>query len=225
MVAFFLDWVQAHTRRPWWWWAVAVMACAVALAPGKLDPLFAVGLVGALAVTARRARQSTTSRQQAQARQTCEGSPGYVPPPGRVYDPGALLSAVVAVLAAEGIPTDAGPALGACVQLLTAQGVEARAGAPAPTAWAVTTTLAPAYAPRVGRAVPVDMVTTCIFLILGTDSVLPVPFDDSQADVLQAGCGRILKALDITPDSQTGPPGMWPVMDAIIAAGAGDGAR
>jgi hypothetical protein len=60
----------------------------------------------------RRRRPTGTFRQ---------GQPvyGHVGGPAVAYDPGALLSGVVAVLAAEGLPTDAAPALPAALGLLT----------------------------------------------------------------------------------------------------------
>lgn len=66
-----------------------------------------------------------------------------IAPVSVVYDPGALLSAIAAVLGAEGLAVNAAPALPACADLLTWQGIAIAPGVPAPTAWALATGLTP----------------------------------------------------------------------------------
>lgn len=134
-----------------------------------------------------------------------------------VYDPGALLSAVVAVLAAEGIPTNAGPALPACAQLLSWQGIALSPGAPAPTARALATGLAPG-APRRYRAVPPGTFATCITAVLIADGAMPFELSTSEAEALIEAAAIILEALGIAADPRAGGAGAWPVMAEIIDA-------
>jgi hypothetical protein len=128
-----------------------------------------------------------------------------------------LLSAITAVLSAEGLAVNAAPALPACAQLLTWQGIGLAPGVPAPTARALATGLAPG-APRRYRAVPPAVLATCVAAVLVADGVLPLQLSADDADALVEGTALILEALGIAPDPRAGDFGAWPVMADIIQA-------
>jgi hypothetical protein len=126
--------------------------------------------------------------------------PGMV---GPVYDPGALLSAIAAVLAAEGLPVSAAAALGPCADLLSWQGISIAPNVPAPTARALATRLAPG-APRHRRAVPPGLFATCITAVLIADGVMPLELSTSEAQALIDAAARILETVGIAPDPYAG---------------------
>jgi hypothetical protein len=134
-----------------------------------------------------------------------------------VYDPGALLSAITAVLSAEGVPVNAAPALPACAQFLEWQGIAIAPGVPAPTARALATQLPPGAARRY-RAVPPVMLATCVAAVLVADGVLPPQLSNDEAEALVEGAARVLDALNIAPDPRAGTAADWPVMAEIIDA-------
>lgn len=245
MLGFFMGWWRARAARPLLWWVLALLLYALLPVPQHLVLFLIVGLGVALTVTVRRLREGGRQGIDGAARawdiadrlstavedrirhtppQVHPAAYGYadpvrpqLAPMTPVYDPGALLSAVVAVLAAEGILTNAAPALPACAQLLTWQSIALAPGAPAPTARALATGLVPG-APRRYRAAPVDMLATCIAAVLVTDGVLPVQITTDDAEALIESAALILDALDITPDPRAGQVGTWPVMAQIINA-------
>lgn len=149
---------------------------------------------------------------------------GYADPPrpqlapvAAVYDPGALLSAIAAVLGAEGLPVNAAPALPACADLLTWQGIAIAPAAPAPTAWALATGLTPS-APRRYRAVPPGIFATCITAVLIADGAMPFELSTAEAQNLIDAAALILQALEIASDPRAGTATDWPVMADIINA-------
>jgi len=246
MIGFMVGLWRARTTRPLLWWVVALLAYAVFPLPSEWVLLLIVGLGVALTVTVRRLRESgqvvqrhserawdLADRLSAAVEDRIRGTApphaqpypvGYAPPVptalgpvGVVYDPGALLSAVVAVLAAEGLPANAGPALPACVQLLSWLGIGVQAGVPAPTAHGLVTALLPG-APGRPRAVPPGLVASVIRAVLTEDGVLPAQITTDDAEALITGSALILEALGIAPDDMAGPLGAWPVMAEIIDA-------
>lgn len=125
-----------------------------------------------------------------------------------------MLSAITAVLSAEGLAVNAAPALPACAQLLTWQGIGLAPGVPAPTARALATGLTPG-APRRYRAVPPAVLAACVAAVLVADGVLPLQLS-ADADALVEGAALMLEALGIAPDPRAGDFGAWPVMADII---------
>jgi hypothetical protein len=136
MIGFVVGLWRARTTRPLLWWVVALLAYAVFPLPPEWVLLLIVGLGVALTVTVRRLRESgqvvqrhserawdLADRLSAAVEDRIRGAapphaqphpvgyaqhgPTALGPVGAVYDPGALLSAVVAVLAAEGLPANA----------------------------------------------------------------------------------------------------------------------
>lgn len=138
---------------------------------------------------------------------------------GPAYDPGALLGAIAAVLAAEGLPAQAGPALPACAQLLTGQGIRPQSGALAPTAHALVGMLAPGHRRR-QRAMALVLLAGVIRAILTHDHALPQLITTGTAENLFTGAALILHALGIHPDDQRGTFQRWPVIPRIIDAAA-----
>lgn len=134
-----------------------------------------------------------------------------------VYDPGALLSAVAAVLEAEGLPSNAGPALPACAQLLAWQDIALLPGAPAPTANGLLAALHPG-APRRYRAMPPALLASVIRAVLAEDGVLPAQITTDDAEALITTSALILQALGVQPDDDAGSLDQWPVMARIIDA-------
>jgi hypothetical protein len=241
MLGFFIGWWRARAARPLLWWVLALLLYALLPVPQHLVLFLIVGLGVALTVTVRRLREGGRQAVEGAARawdiadrlstavedRIRHTNPPHVQTPyyGQavpqiapmtpVYDPGALLSAVVAVLAAEGLSVNAAPALPACGQLLTWQGIALAPGAPAPTARALATGLVPG-APRRYRAAPVGMLAACIAAVLVSDGVLPVQITTDDAEALIEGAALILDALGIAPDPRAGQVGAWPVMAQII---------
>lgn len=131
------------------------------------------------------------------------------------YDPGALLSAVVAVLAAEGLSTDATPALPAVAQLLADQGIQPQPGIPAPTALGLVEALQLA-ARRAHRAMPPALLASVIRAVLVQDKVLPQQISIDDADILITDSATILHALYIRPDDDAGSLHDWPLVAQIV---------
>jgi hypothetical protein len=246
MIGFVVGLWRARTTRPLLWWVVALLAYAVFPLPSEWVLLLIVGLGVALAVTVHRLREGGRQFQEHSARAwdladrlsaaVEDRIRGTAPPPvppypvgyaqqspaalgavGVVYDPGALLSAVVAVLAAEGLAAHAGPALPACAQLLSWLGISVQAGVPAPTAHGLMTALHPG-APRRFRAVPPGLLAAVVRVVLTEDGVLPAQITTDDAEALIVGSAGMLEALGIAPDNAAGPLAAWPVMAEIIDA-------
>lgn len=152
---------------------------------------------------------------------------GYPPPgpaahsglngAGPVYDPGALLAAIAAVLAAEGIPTDTTPALPAVVRLLANQGITARPGAPASTAHGLVSLLRPGV-PRRHRVMPPSLLAEVIRAVLTQDRTLPQHITIDSVKDLTTDTALILRALHIRPDNQAAPLHQWPIIARILDA-------
>jgi len=134
MIGFLMGWWRAREARPLLWWVAGLLVYVTLPVPQQWVLALIVGLGVALTVTLARLREGghrlqhseraweLTHRlgnavedripgahnQQGQVLHTApEGSVLHAPPAhgaGAVYDPGALLSAVVAVLAAEAWP-------------------------------------------------------------------------------------------------------------------------
>lgn len=248
---FLIGLIRARAARPLLYWITAVLLYALLPVPQQWVLFLVVGLGVALAVTVSRLREGgaravdsvgrawsiadrLTDAVADRIRDTTPPAPqlhaahdhyaDVLRPQlsaGPVYDPGALLSAVVAVLAAEGLPVSAAPALGPCADLLTWQGISIAPNVPAPTARALATGLAPG-APRRYRAVPPGIFVTCITAVLIADGVLSFELSRVQAHALIDAAARILEALGITPDPHAGDIGAWPVMAQIIDAAPQD---
>ena len=243
-MGFLIGWWRARAARPILWWVIALLVYALLPLPGNLVLFLVIGLGVALTVTVRRLREGgqdsadrafdiaerLTGALEDRIRYTTpppQVQPAYYAEPARpqlaaapAYDPGMLLSAVVAVLRAEGLAVNAGPALAACAQLLTWQGIATVPGAPAPTAHALATGLGPG-APRRYRAVPPAVLATCIAAVLVADGVLPLDLHSDDAAALIDGAALILDALNIAPDPRAGGISEWPVMAEIISAAPG----
>lgn len=243
MFWFLVGWWRARTARPLLWWVLALLLYALLPVPQNLVLFLIVGLGVALTVTVRRLREGgregterawgiaerLTGAMEDRIRYTTlppqvQAPYGYgeparpqLAPVAPVYDPGALLSAVAAVLSAEGLAANAAPALPACVDLLTWQGIAIAPGVPAPTAWALATGLGPG-APRRYRAVPPGIFGTCITAVLIADGVMALELSPREAEDLIEAAACILEALGIVPDPRAGDAGAWPVMTEIINA-------
>lgn len=153
---------------------------------------------------------------------------GHVPPGGAVYgqvggpvaayDPGALVSGVVAVLAAEGLPADAAPALPAMVHLLADVGIQPQPGVPAPTAMGLMNALPLTVGPqRRARVLPAGLLASVVRVVLTQDRVLPEQISTDTADMLTAHSAAVLLALGIQP-GDAGSLADWPVIAQIIDA-------
>lgn len=246
MIGFVVGLWRARAARPLLWWVVALLAYALFPVPQEWVLLIIVGLGVALTVTVRRLREGGRVFQEHSARAwelaerlsyaVEDRIRGTAPPPaqpyhvgyaqqatpalgpvGVAYDPGALLSVVVTVLAAEGLPANAGPALPACAQLLPWLGIGVQPAAPAPTAHGLATALRPG-APRRYRGVPAGLLAAVIRAVLTADGVLPAQITTDDAEALIAGSVLIVEALGIAPDDMAGPLAAWPVMAEIIDA-------
>lgn len=242
MLGFLIGWWRARAARPLLWWTLALLLYVLLPLPQHLVLFLIMGLGVALTVTVRRLRESgrdtaerawdIADRLSAAVEDRIRHAPpqvshdprGYgeptrpqLAPVPVAYDPGALLSAITAVLSAEGLPVNAAPALSACADLLTWQGIALMPAAPAPTARALATGLAPAAARRY-RAVPPAMLATCVAVVLVSDGALPPQLTTSEAEALVEGSALILEALNIAPDPRAGDTGAWPVMAEIIDA-------
>ncbi|MGH3965410.1 MAG: hypothetical protein ACRDRY_19490 [Pseudonocardiaceae bacterium] len=139
---------------------------------------------------------------------------GHVGGPARAYDAGALLSSVAAVLAAEGIPTNAAPALPAVVQMLANLGVQAYPGMPAPTALGLVKALE-IGAPRRVRVLAPALLASVIRVVLTHDAVLPEQISTDTADVLTAHSAQMLMTLGVQP-GDAGSLADWPIIAQII---------
>lgn len=244
MFGFLLGWWRARAARPLLWWVLALLLYVVLPLPSSLVLALIVGLGVALTVTVQRVRESGRRAVDATARTwglaerlasavedriRHSGTPAraayaepvapQLAPAPIAYDPGALLSAVVAVLSAEGIVTNAAPALPACAQLLAWQQIAAVPGAPAPTAYALASTLAPGPL-RYSRVVPVGVLAACIRVVLVTDGVMATYLPQDGAGALLEATRLLMEALGVTPEPGTGDPDRWPVMADIIRSAA-----
>jgi hypothetical protein len=246
MLTLFAGLCRSRAARPLLWWVFALLVFALLPVPQQWVLFLIIGLGVALAVTVRRLRQSgregverawdiaerLSYAVEDRIRYATPPAPPvqatYVPvyaepvrpqiaPIPPAYDPGALLSAVAAVLAAEGLAVNAAPALPACVDLLSWLGIAVAPAAPAPTAWALATGLAPGAARR-SWAVPPGLFATCITAVLIADGVMPLQLSAREAEDLIEAAVRILQALGIAPDPRAGDAGTWPVMAEIINA-------
>jgi hypothetical protein len=248
MLGFLLGWWRGRAVRPLLWWVLALLLYVVLPVPSSLVLLLVVGLGVALTMTIQRLREGARQAVDVTARTwglaerlasavedrirysgaaPSEYGPAVVPqlaPAPVAYDPGALLSAVVAVLSAEGIVTNAGAALPACAQLLAWQQIAAVPGAPAPTAYALATTLAPGPL-RYSRVVPVGVVAACIRVVLVTDGVMPSAMPHENTGALLEATRLLMEALGVTPEPGTGSPEAWPVMADVIRSAVRDGGQ
>lgn len=160
------------------------------------------------------------------APQAAHGQYGQVPPgqpaygqvggPVVAYDAGALLSGVVAVLVAEGLPVDAASALPAVVHLLADLGIAAQPGVPAPTALGLIDALE-IRPPRRVRVLSPALLASVIRAVLTHDGVLPAQITTDIADVLTAHSAAVLVALGVQP-GDAGSLADWPVIAQIIDA-------
>lgn len=151
---------------------------------------------------------------------------GQVPPghpfhepvsgPAVVYDPGALLSGLVAVLAAEGLPTDAAAALPAVAALLAGLGIAPQPGVPAPTALGLVQALQ-VGPPRRVRVLSSALVASVMRVMLTHDGVLPEQITTDVAESLTVHTAQILMALGIQP-GDAGSLTDWPVIAQIVDA-------
>lgn len=244
MLGFLIGWWRAKAVRPLLWWTLALALYVLLPVPQSLVLFLIAGLGVALAVTVGRLRDSgrRTIDNAARAWDIADHIGTAVadrirqaePPPlnhnpygepvrpqlapvPATYDPGALLSAVVAVLSAEGLPVNAAPALPACAELLEWQGIALAPGVPAPTARALATQLAPGAARRY-RAAPPLMLAACVAAVLVADGVLPSQLTTAEAEAMVEASARVLDALNIAPDPRAGTAADWPVMAEIIQA-------
>ncbi len=247
MLGFLIGWWRAKSAWPLLWWVLA-LALYVALPVPQAFVLFLiVGLGVALAVTVGRLRASGRRTVDGAARawgiadqigtavadrirqseppQVGHSPYGFGEPPRpqlapvpAVYDPGALLSMLAAVLGAEGLPVDAGRALSACVELLTWQNITAAAGTPAPTARGLAAGLIPATWTRPRRGAPPALLAGCVAAVLVADGALPAHLSPDAADTLVQSCAVVLDDLGIVPDPRAGTLEDWPVMAEILAA-------
>jgi hypothetical protein len=129
-----------------------------------------------------------------------------------------LLSAIVAVFAAEGMPTNAAPALPACGQLLSWQNIAAQPAAPAPTAPELVQALTPAQIRRAHRVMSPVLLAQLVRVILTHDRALHPQITTDAADALIEASAHILHALAIAPDNGAGGLDQWPVLVQIIDA-------
>ncbi len=244
MLGFIVGVMRARAVRPLLLWTMALLAYVVAPISQGWVLLLIVGLGVALAATVSRLREGgrgatahvthawniaerLTAAVEDRIRATPPGPPLHTEPPqyaspalgydGAAYDPGALLSAVVAVLAAEGLPTNAGPALPACAQLLTWQGIGVQPGVSAPAALALATGLSPGQQRR-HRAMPAGLLASVIRTVLTADQVLPAAITTDDADALIDASAHILHALGIAVDDTAGPLQAWPFIAELITA-------
>jgi hypothetical protein len=124
----------------------------------------------------------------------------------------------VAVLAAEGVPTNAAPALPAVIQLLTNLGIAARLGACATTAWGLAKVMQPAGMVRPYRGMPAGLLASVIRAVLTQDQVLPHMITVDTAEGLIADSANVLAALSVEPVENGGGLAQWPIVAEIIDA-------
>lgn len=165
-----------------------------------------------------RGDQDTLNAPQAAYGQVPAGLPvyGHVGGPVMAYDPGALLSSIAAVLAAEGLLTDPAPALPAALHLLTDLGIQPQPGILAPTAYGLLDALT-VGPPRRVRVLSPALVASVVRVVLTHDGVLPEQITTDDADVLTAHSAAVLTALGIQPGT-AGSLTDWPVIAQIINA-------
>lgn len=242
MMGFLIGWWRARAARPLLWWVIALLAYALLPLPQQLVLPLVIGLGVALTVTVRRLRESgqqaidTAERAwdiadrlsdalEDRIRHTPQVGYDYGQPAQpqlasvpAAYDPGALVSAVAAILAAEGLPVTPGAALPVCTELLTCLGIAPTPGVSAPTARALVGGLRPGGA-RTYRAAPHTLLAANIAAVLTADGVLPPRLSDQDAALIGDAAVLILDAFGITPDRRR-PVGLdeWPVMADILAA-------
>jgi hypothetical protein len=247
MLGFLIGWWRAKAARPLLWWVLALALYVALPVPQELVLFLIVGLGVALAVTVGRLRDSGRRTIDSAARawniadeigtavadrirhtppQVDHASYGYtdqsrpqLAPVAAVYDPGALLSAVVAVLSAEGLPVDASYGLAACADLLAWLNITAAPGTPAATARGLASQLTPGVTRRY-RVAPPALLAGCVRAVLVSDGVLPERLGPDAADALVQSCAVILDDLGIVPNPRAGGLADWPVMGEIIAAAA-----
>jgi hypothetical protein len=247
MLGFLIGWWRARAARPLLWWVLALALYVALPVPQELVLFLIVGLGVALAVTVGRLREAgrrtvdSAARawniadeigsavadriRQAEPPQVGHNPYGHteprpqLAPVAAVYDPGALLSAVVAVLSAEGLPVDASYGLAACADLLVWLNITAVPGTPAATARGLASQLTPGVTRRY-RVAPPALLAGCVGAVLVSDGVLPERLGPDAADALVQGCAVILDDLGIVPDPRAGGLADWPVMGEIIAAAA-----
>jgi hypothetical protein len=243
MLGFIVGVVRSRAVRPLLAWVMALLVYVVAPVPEEWVLPLIVGLGVALAATVARLRERVrgvtdhvergwqiADRLVSAAEDRIRGhqsvpEPGqpYGPaslPPAGSYDPGALLSAVVAVLAAEGIPTNAAAGLPACAQLLAWLNIAAQPGAHAPTAHGLTRALGPGPS-RPERVMPPALLAQVVRVVLTHDQVLPPQISIDAADDLIEASAQILAALGISPDNNASGLDRWPVVAQIINAPSG----
>lgn len=134
------------------------------------------------------------------------------------YDAGALVSAVAAVVAAEGLPTSPAPALPVVARLLTGLGISPQPGARAATAWGVVEAVQPAVMVRPCRAMPPGLLASVIRAVLTQDRVLPQVITVEIAEDLITDSATVLAALGIDPVNDGGGLDQWPIVADIINA-------
>ncbi|MGH3871295.1 MAG: hypothetical protein ACRDSR_07235 [Pseudonocardiaceae bacterium] len=246
MIGFLLGWWRAKAARPLLWWTLALAAYVALPVPQHLVLFLIVGLGVALTVTVGRLRaggrravdsaerawsiadqigtavadriRHTATAAQLDHHDTAGVARPQLAPTPAMYDPGALLSAVAAVLHAEGLPVDAAYGMAGCVDLLRWINVTAVAGVPAPTARGLAAGLAPAEWTRPHRAAPPVLLAGCVAAVLVGDGALSAQPSPEMATALVEGCAAILDDLGIVPDPRAGTLADWPVMGEILAA-------
>lgn len=139
---------------------------------------------------------------------------GQVGGPAVAYDPGALVSGVVAVLAAEGLSTVAAAALPAVAGMLADLDIAPQPGVPAPTALGLVQALQ-VGPPRRVRVLSPALVASVVRIMLTHDGVLPVQITTDIADILTTHCAHTLMALGIQP-GEAGSLADWPVIGQIV---------
>ncbi|MGH3802305.1 MAG: hypothetical protein ACRDTD_19650 [Pseudonocardiaceae bacterium] len=234
---------RARSLRPLLWWVLALLIYVVAPVPQEWVLVLIVGLGVALAVTVSRLRERVhgvtdhvqrgwqiADRLVSAAEDRIRGhqavpqlQPMYGPAPlpaAGSYDPGALLSAIVAVLSAEGLPTNAAAGLPACAQLLAWQNITPQPGVPAPTADGLIRALGPGPR-RPDRSMPPALLAQVVRVVLTHDQVLPPQIGIDAADDLIEASAHILAVLGISPDNNTSGLDRWPVIAQILSAPSG----
>lgn len=218
---FLIDLWRTRTTRPYFYWVLLLVAYIVVPTPAMAVVLVA-GLGAAVAVSAYRVRDAGRRRREAEVR--AAAAAGLIPTGATrrrpAYDPGVLLSAVVSVLAAEGLPVDASYGLDACINLLRWQDIRPVAGAPSPTARGLVGTLGLGPS-RPVRAMPPVMLAKVVAAVLVADGVMPPNGGgDASAQALMDACVLVLDDMGIVPAPSAGTAADWPVVAQIIDAAA-----
>lgn len=231
--------MRARAARPLLLWMLKVLGYVVFQPPQPRMLVLIVGLGVALAVTVGRLRSSGRKTIQRGERAwrlaerltravedrirgkepTVSTHPigGYGQDSAAAYDPGALLSTVVAVLAAEGLLTNAAPALPAIVSLLADMGITSHRGAPAATAWGLVEAVQPADAARRYRVMSPALLASVIRVVLTHDQVIPHTITVDTAKNLITNSAEVLAALAVEPTENSGLD-QWPIIAKIIDA-------